>query len=288
MKRYPFCLSLLLAASLTTQAGAAALLPPEAQQSYARTELQELADRGVLGDAFLARPREAISREDFIGVLVRALALDVSSLPAVPTFTDVPAGHPSYPYIEAAVKAGLVQGIGGGLFGSGLPLNRESMVVLYVRALGLPSGGKGSLLTFTDKDAISPWALDAVGAAVEYGLISGFPNHEFQPQGTTTLEQAASVTARYIRAEEAAAQDKKPEEPKEPEPALVQPDPGGSSSSSGGSGSSSGSSDGNGSPDSASDHHDDDVRDHDNDSDDSEPAPVPSPETGDVEIIQIY
>lgn len=286
MKRYPFCLSLLLAVSLTAQAGAAALLPPEAQQSYARTELQELADRGVLGDELLARPQEAISRADFIGVLVRALALDVSSPPEVPTFTDVPDDHPSYPYIEAAAKAGLVQGVGSGLFGSGLPLNRESMVVLYVRALGLPVGGKGDLLTFTDKDAISPWARDAVGAAVEYGLISGFPNHEFQPQGTTTLEQAASVTARYIRAEDAAAQDKEQKEPKKPEPAPVQPGPDDSSPSSGGSGGSSSgssSSDGKGSSDSASDHDDDD-----DETDDSASAPVPSPETQDVEIIQIY
>ncbi|AEI43910.1 S-layer homology domain-containing protein [Paenibacillus mucilaginosus] len=286
MKRYPFCLTLLLAASLTSQADAAVVLPPEAQQSYARTELQELADRGVMPDELLARPQEAISREHFIGVLARALSLELAPLPAEPTFTDMPADHPSYPYIEAAVKAGLVQGVGSGRFGTGLPLDRESMVVLYVRALGLPSGGKGSQLTFTDKDAISPWALDAVGAAVEYGLISGFPDHAFRPQGITTLEQAASVTARYLRSEDTAARDKEKEEATDPSPAPVQPGTGSGSPASGGaSPAPSSSGGGSGSPDSSSDDDDDD------DAGDTPASPQPSPDpepAADVEIIQIY
>ena len=46
---------------------------------------------------------------------------------------------------------------------------------------------------FTDESAIADYALPAVQALHSAGVISGMPDGSFQPQATTTREQACVV-----------------------------------------------------------------------------------------------
>lgn len=56
-------------------------------------------------------PKVAISRQDFVILIVNALNLNTAELPEVATFKDVPNDHYAFSAIEAAVHAGLVKGI---------------------------------------------------------------------------------------------------------------------------------------------------------------------------------
>jgi len=61
----------------------------------------------------------------------------VSPPPDSPTFTDVPSGHPFFPYIEALSASGITAGCGDGKFCPDAPLTRGQMAVFLSLALGL-------------------------------------------------------------------------------------------------------------------------------------------------------
>nr|WP_186382043.1 S-layer homology domain-containing protein [Paenibacillus terrae] len=223
--------------------------------SYAKDAINELVEKGIVngkGDGKFD-PSGKIERQDFAIILAKALGLDVSSTPTSPTFSDVPSDSYAYASVEAAVKAGLIKGQGDGTFGTGSNLSRQDMAVLFVRALGVDSQGKGSILKFSDASSISDYAKDAVGAAVELGLINGGTDGKFDPKGGAAREAVALVASRFFDAKEIidsqtppSQPDPAPTTPAEPaKPTTPTPPATSVPSSSGGSSNSGGGSNGN-------------------------------------------
>ncbi|MGI2294335.1 S-layer homology domain-containing protein [Paenibacillus sp. GXUN7292] len=172
--------------------------------SYARDAIKELAERGILNGTGNGsfNPTGNIERQDFAIIMAKALGLNLSEAPASATFSDVPSSHYSYAAVEAAVRAGLIQGMGNGAFGTDANLSREQMAVIFVRALGLNAEGSGDNLTFSDSSSISSWARDAVGAAANLGLITGNSDGSFNPRGNAERQAVAAVAARFLMAAE--------------------------------------------------------------------------------------
>lgn len=173
----------------------------DVNDSYAKDAIQQLMEAGIIngtGDGKFD-PTGKIKREDFAIILSKALGLDTSAGPSAPTFSDVPQNHYAYAFIEAVAAAKLVNGIGYGQFGTGQNLSRQDMAVLFVRALGMDVQGKGSGLTFTDKDSISNYAKDAVAGAVEFGLIGGNPDGTFNPTGHAERQSVALVASKFLQ-----------------------------------------------------------------------------------------
>lgn len=174
--------------------------------SYAKDAILKLADAGIINGtgAGMFNPAGQIERQDFAIILAKSLKLDTASAPGTATFSDVPKDHYAFAAVEAAVKAGLIKGTGNGQFGAGANLSREDLAALFGRALNYVAGkdiiaGKASKLTFSDAASIADYAKDAVGAAFELGYISG-DNGKFDPKGTATREQLASMTTRFLEA----------------------------------------------------------------------------------------
>ncbi|WCN39578.1 S-layer homology domain-containing protein [Aneurinibacillus uraniidurans] len=215
--------------------------------SYAKEAIQKLVSEGIIngkGDGTFD-PTGKISRQDFAIILARALALDTSKPPATPTFSDVPADHYSYAYIEAAVKAGLVAGVGDGKFGNGQSLSRQDMAVIFVRALGVDATGKAASLSFKDAGSIADYAKDAVAAALELGLIKGNQDGTFNPQGNAERQAVALVASKFLQVAEkqknqtpAPTTPTQPTQPKTPIPTPVTNSNTGGSGGGGGGGSS--------------------------------------------------
>ncbi len=61
----------------------------------------------------------------------------VSPPPGTATFSDVPADHPFYQYVEALAKSGITGGCGGGKFCPDSPLTRGQMAVFLAKGLGM-------------------------------------------------------------------------------------------------------------------------------------------------------
>ncbi|WP_163881035.1 S-layer homology domain-containing protein [Paenibacillus favisporus] len=191
--------------------------------SHAKDAINELVSKGIIhgtGDGKF-NPASGIQRQDFAIIMARALQLDLSHPPVTPTFKDVPKENYAYAAVEAAFKAGLFKGMGNGIFGAGQNLTREQMAVIFVNALGVNPAGKGSNLTFSDAASISAWARDAVAAAVELGLIHGYPDGTFNPGNQATRQDAALVTVQFLN-DKAKANEGSTQPPKVP-PATPTP-----------------------------------------------------------------
>ncbi len=74
--------------------------------------------------------------ESIAGAIV-GYQLQVSAPPASPDFTDVPASHPFYQFIEALYASGITGGCGGGKYCPDSPVTRGQMAVFLAKALGL-------------------------------------------------------------------------------------------------------------------------------------------------------
>lgn len=189
---------------LPTKGYAAAVEFTDISNSYAKDAINQLAAVGILNGLPSGQfnPTGQISRQDFAIILVKALKLDVEVSVAKPTFTDIPASHYSYKYVEAAVKAGLINGLGDGTFGGNSQLTRQDMAVLFVRALGVDAAGFGDKVTFSDAASIASYAKDAVGYAAEAKLIQGLGNGSFNPQGTAKRQEVALVASSFLKVKE--------------------------------------------------------------------------------------
>ncbi|MEY2373469.1 S-layer homology domain-containing protein [Lysinibacillus capsici] len=196
------------------------------ENSYAKNAINELVEKGIINgypDGEF-RPTSAIKRQDFAIILAKALNLNLTNSPSTPTFTDIPTTHYAYPAIEAAVKAGLVNGIGDEKFGVGSGLTRQEMATLFARAIGGETNGLGEQLTFADQHKISAWARDAVGFAVASNLMTGDTLNRFNPQGNAERQQVALVASRFLKQidkvtpEPEPKPEPKPESKPEPKP----------------------------------------------------------------------
>lgn len=199
--------------------------------SYAKDAILELAAKGIVngkGDGKF-NPTEAIQRQDFAILLAKALKLETTSAPAEATFSDVPASNYAYNFVEAAVKAGIIKGMGDGKFGTGQNLTRQDMAVLFMRALEsmgyVETAGKGWSLQFSDRDQIAGYAKDSVAAAVELRLLQGDANGAFNPTGSADRQAVAAVASRFLKAQEQIKNNESTTPPQIPEkPPVKQPE----------------------------------------------------------------
>ena len=110
-------------------------------------------------------------------------------------FTDVPADRWSYPYIKQLYDAGVVSGTSATTFDPAAEISRQDMAVMlynYAQQAGVQLK-QTTATPFTDESSIAAYALPAVQALHSAGVISGMPDGSFQPQATTTREQACVV-----------------------------------------------------------------------------------------------
>ena len=138
------------------------------------------------------RPDNSITRAEFATVLVKAFQLEPK---AGKTFDDT-ANHWAGEAIATATAYGIVDGYSASAFGPDDNVTREQMAVMISKAAGLPAAAAAPV--FGDSAKVSAWAQDAVAAAAESGIISGYPDNTFRPQGFATRAEAATIIAKAI------------------------------------------------------------------------------------------
>ena len=173
---------------------------PDVAGSWEEGPVLALAALGAVGgypDGTF-RPAQAVSRAEFAALLQRGLHLAPGSAAALSGFPDA-AAVPSWaaPALAAAAGAGLLQGGAGGALDPGGDLSRAEAAVIAARALGL---GAGKAPAFQDAAAIPSWAAGAVAAAVQDGLLQGYPDGTFRPLQPVTRAEAAALLLRLLRA----------------------------------------------------------------------------------------
>ncbi len=162
---------------------------------WAADAIIALTDMGVLngkGNGYF-EPDSSVTREEFVKILVAALGYENAGY-AGNNFGDVADSDWFCKYVNIAYEKGLVNGIGGGLFGVGQELTRQDMVVMLYNAL-TASGAQLATgeATFADDHKIADYAKTAVNALYTMGVVNGVSDTEFDPLGIASRAQAAKV-----------------------------------------------------------------------------------------------
>jgi hypothetical protein len=156
-----------------------------------------LAARGITNGVDESRfsPGDSVKRGQFIVLLLKAYGIQPDQTQH-DNFSD--AGDTYYtPYLAAAKNLGITTGVGNNNFAPESSITREDLFTLLYRALQVigeapvkPSNA--DLSDFTDANAVSGYAREAVEALVASGIVSG-NDGKLNPGGNTTRAQVAQV-----------------------------------------------------------------------------------------------
>lgn len=169
---------------------------------WAKDDIDFAAGRGLISgtSATTFSPNMDITRQDFLMALGKLSGADISGYKES-SFSDVSGANPAMPYIQWAVKNGIVQGTGGGRFGPDSVINREQMAVMmvnYAEYAGYKLPVSLQAVTFADDAKISSWAKEAVKAIQQSGVIIGKNNNRFDPAGNATRGEASTILRRFV------------------------------------------------------------------------------------------
>ncbi|MDH7479074.1 MAG: S-layer homology domain-containing protein [Syntrophomonadaceae bacterium] len=174
---------------------------------WARADIELMAAkhiaRGVSDDQFM--PDRTITRAEFATMLQRVLGLPLAAAGSA-TFSDVGSGDWYFASVEAAAKAGLVNGYGDGSFKPLAPISRQEMAALVTRAMKIAgrstaiSAEEASsiLARFRDAAAIQGWAREASAIAVKEGIVNGRSADEYAPGSNATRAEGMTMIKRMM------------------------------------------------------------------------------------------
>lgn len=168
-----------------------------AERFWGREAIEYLHEREVVGgfDDGSFRPNDSITREQAVKMLCLALGCDISEYGG--EFADVAAGEWFAPYIAGGLKNGFIAGRDDSRFGVGENVTREDFAVMLYRIIGRDA--EGSEIGFADAEQLAPYARAAVSYMSTHGLINGYDDGTFKPQGSITRAEAAMIIYRYLK-----------------------------------------------------------------------------------------
>ena len=142
----------------------------------------------------------SMTRGMFVTVLGRLEGMDPQRYTAQ-SFEDVASGVWYAPYVEWAIRNGVISGYGNGKFGPNDPITREQMAVIlynYAGSIDQNVGTVGDLSGFSDQEQVSGWARTQMAWAVGCGLINGKSGGALDPAGRATRSEVAAILERFV------------------------------------------------------------------------------------------
>lgn len=173
---------------------------------WAKEQIEYLYSKDIVngyGDGTFG-VNDSVTREQFVKMLLLALNVDIGTEHSV-SFTDVSDGEWYTDYILTAAELGIVNGISDTEFGVGMPITRQDMAVMCMRAVDIMSAAENTdkystdNLTFADKDMISDYAVASVARMAEAGYLEGDDEGNFAPLKSSTRAETAVVLYRIIK-----------------------------------------------------------------------------------------
>ncbi|RHS21755.1 hypothetical protein DWV69_16210, partial [Clostridium sp. AF12-19] len=169
---------------------------------WAADNILFVASRGLLSGTSdtTFSPNTGMTRGMFVTALGRLAGINPDSY-KTGKFTDVKADAYYAPYVNWAAQTGIVEGVTAITFAPDTNINREQMAVImvnYAKKLGYDLPKTLQAVTFADNAQISSWAKDAVKAMQQAGILAGKNGNKFDPKGTATRAEVATVLRRFV------------------------------------------------------------------------------------------
>ena len=150
---------------------------------------------GVSGGWFA--PNDTLTR----AMLVQTLyAMEGRPAAASAGFADVASGDWYASAVNWAAANGVVSGVSETGFGPNNALTREQLALILYRFAqykGYDVTGTSDLAAYADGSSVSGWAAEAMGWAVDAGLISGVGGNQIAPTGTASRAQVAQILMNF-------------------------------------------------------------------------------------------
>ncbi|GAA3403016.1 S-layer homology domain-containing protein [Paenibacillus hodogayensis] len=175
------------------------------QSHWGQADIELLASKlivdGVTDTTF--EPNRNITRAEFAALVVRSLGLNLVN--GTSTFSDVGSDSWYTGVVNAAAKAGLIEGYEDGTFRPNAAISREELAAMIVRSFEY-AGGESSVTASTQNDILSKWA-DAnkivwgqleVAKAIQAGLMDGMTDSTLETYGQATRAQTAAMLKRFL------------------------------------------------------------------------------------------
>jgi len=143
------------------------------------------------------KPNKHISRAEFAKVICLAMGWDLIT-PETPSFSDVAKDFWAYSYIETARAHGVIGGYTDGTFGPNKNITRAEIAKMVAETLGLPSGTSMSQGANIFSDIGAHWAKGHINACVKAGIVGGYEDSTFRPNGNATRAEAAKMISRML------------------------------------------------------------------------------------------
>ncbi len=168
------------------------------QALWAKEAIDYLAQRKIINGKSenIFAPNDYLTRAEAVKLLVTAFNIEIPAELSLP-FDDVNNSDWFYPYLCAAYKSGLIQGITQNTFAPQQTITRQDIAVLISRII--KSDEEGADLTFSDSGEISDYAKNSVSLLYSLGIINGTDQNRFAPHENTTRAQAAKIWYNAIK-----------------------------------------------------------------------------------------
>lgn len=169
---------------------------------WAKDNILFVVSRGLLngtGDTTFS-PNNGMTRGMFVTALGRLAGINPDSY-RTGKFTDVKADAYYAPYVNWAASKGIVSGTTDTTFAPDSQITREQMAVIlknYAAKLGYTIPKTLKSVTFADNAKISSQAKEAVQSMQQAGILAGKTNNRFDPKGTATRAEVATVLRRFV------------------------------------------------------------------------------------------
>ena len=176
-----------------------------AEDAWYHDYVYDLVYRGVVNGmtATTYEPEGKLTRAQFVKLLACSLeeAETLKTYEGQHPFTDSE-GHWAEAYIAWAKDKGIVEGVSATEFDPEAPITREQMATIFGRyalkqGIELPKSDNAAG-SFPDADKISEYAREFVELMRIAGILNGYEDGTFRPQGNATRAEAAKLFSLFL------------------------------------------------------------------------------------------
>lgn len=156
---------------------------------------KEVTEDGERYTEYYIKPDQLITRAEFATILAQALNLKESAIGSA--FSDV-SGHWAEGYIYDLYNGGIINGYPDGTVRPEEKVRRGEIVTMLTKALNNRDPVTDAV-SFTDvRSKDDHWSYDSMQKAVSMGIIKGYADGSFKPDGKATRAEVMTMLALFL------------------------------------------------------------------------------------------
>lgn len=140
-----------------------------------------------------------VQRQHMAGFLHRLSGEQSYVPPTRPTFSDVPATRSLYPAVEWLAQSGITKGVGDGVFGASMPVQRQQMAAFLFRMSGETAYTPPARARFTDVPTTHPFYRE-ISWLAHQEITLGVGGGRFDTRSPVQRQHMAAFLHRYASA----------------------------------------------------------------------------------------